>query len=306
MPTSATFGPFTEGVARLSRMGGPQLSASSKTTCEDEYTVVLARGTRPDPATISGLPAIGDALSENSPLVAVRIAFEQTAPESRSWIVRVTYEPGAKTNTETAQHTDFDKRWCIRSAMVDFTMDANTGHAVVNSADEPFDSVPQREMLLPSLSWRRISSVSPATLMEYNGSVNKDAVTILGVPFGIHCARIRFEASKVEDGSSAGKYEYQFYVDGATNLYQESTESAPPVDIGWNCSFLDCGYTCYDDESGARRVILVDDGAGNKVRPSMPQLLCGGSWLQERGNAYFLKYAPYPEKSWSALHLPES
>lgn len=299
--------PFQDNAARLVKFGCPEISAGGKTTFEDEYAFKLPSLSRPAPSAITGLPSIGDNPTGLPGFIATKISFAQTDATSLVWTARVLYEAGSTASAADGGHSDFDKRWGIRSVMADFVMDANTGAAVVNSADEPFDSVPQREMLLPALSWRRISTVAPASLMEYNGSVNSDQVAVLGVTFEAHCARIRFEASKIEDGSGANRYEYQFYVDGATNLYKPSTEdSGDPEDIGWDSSFLDCGFTCYDDETGERRVILVEDEDGNKSRPSMPQLLCGGSWLQERGNAYFLKFAPYPAKSWSALKLPAS
>jgi hypothetical protein len=303
---------WEKGVARLIEKGGPTYSATAKTTYIDRYAVLLDSGVRPSPSTVTGVPEIGDELEGISGRYCTEVAWRQQDPQSQVWIATVTYSPGEGQVVGGNTIVDFDFRWAIRSVMADFTQDAITGAPVCNSAGEPFDSVPQREIICPSLSWRRLSKIAPSTWADYNGTVNEDEVTILGYTFPPHCARFRYEARQLDDSDGTGKrYEYSMMIDGATNPWVEyasvdGTSVAEQEDIGWDFGPLDAGYSYldYDESPPVVRPILIDDGDGKLIKPSMPQPISGGTWVPERGNLYFLRFSPYKEASWTTLKLP--
>jgi len=321
LPNLSPSAPFSVGVPRLTAVGGPDVSRDSPTTIEDEWTLVLPLGQRPG-ASVAGMPSIGDELTERIDgvdtargFVVTRIRWRQVAPNSNVWVATVTYQPG---KSRVDEHdgpigSDFDFRWSTRSVQADFTQDAVDGRPVLNSAGEPFENVPQREMLLPCLSFRRITTARPGAFADLNGTVNDSPVTVMGVAFGRHCARLRFEARRIDEGEEdAGRYEYCFQIEGATNMYAENASGSGGQtpgeleDIGWDVSMLDCGYSSLESVEGGDAVlrpIYIEDADGNRVRPASPQLLHGGSY-DAYIMAYFLKFSPYPEASWSSLHLP--
>ena len=294
---STHYGPFTEGVARLVQKGGLSLSRSD---CEftDKYTLVLPMGTRPA-ANQSGMPQIGDDSDDVADYAVDRIKWTQRGLDSKVWDADVVYRKGKSETAGDETYTDLEKTWGTRTVQQDFTQDAVSGEAVVNAAGDPFERVPQRELVCPSLSLRRVSSKDPSHYFGYQGSVNENEETVMGITFQPHCARITFEARELD----GGKYEYMIRVDGAINMYAENATSGTVEDIGWDVSMLNCGYT-YIDAHGDRRVAFIPDGNGKMVRPTEPQLLDLSGDLNP-GGQYFLKFSPYPEKDWSSLHLPE-
>lgn len=294
--SAATMGPFTVGTARLVRKGGLDISVNDS-GYEDQYTLVLGPGGRPS-ATQDGMPQLGD--DGMTGFAVSRIRWTQRALDSVVWDAVVTYRRGSSTTKSDETFTDIEKTWGTRTVQADFTQDANTFAAVVNTAGDPFERVPQRELVCPSLSIRRISSKPPAQYLPYNGTVNASSETIMGVAFQEHCARIMIEARELD----GGKYEYSIRIDGAINMYSANATSPSPVDIGWDVSMLNCGYT-YLDPNGDRRVILVPDGAGKMVRPTEPQLLDMAGDMNP-GGVYFLRFSPYAEMNWSGLYLPEA
>lgn len=313
IPNLAASAPFTVGVPRRTSVGGPDVSRDSPVTFDDEWTLVLPMGQRPG-TSVPGMPKIGDELTETidgesigKGFVVTRISWKQNSSTSNVWVATLTYAPGkSKVDDEDGPiGSDFDFQWGCRSVQADLMNDAVTGAAVMNSAKEPFDSVPQREMLLPCVSFRRISAKHPSFYAPYNGTVNNVSVTVMGITFAKHCARILIEAKRIEEGEDeqdAGKYEYSFRIEGASNMYAPNS-STSPVDIGWDVSMLDCGYS-YLDEANRAHPIMIEGADGSFVRPTSPQLLCNGSFDPVRGVAYFLKFSPYPESSWASLHLP--
>lgn len=317
--------PFKLGVPRLTSVGGPDSSRDSGTTFDDEWTLVLPAGQRPG-VNLPGMPKVGDELagavvgaSRTARFVVSKVSWRKNAPTSLVWVATVTYVPGIRTASTSGggTATDFDFRWGSRSVQADFTQDAVDGRPVLNSAGEPFENVPQREMLLPCLSFRRVTSAAPAQYSALNGTVNADPVTVMGVTFGKHCARLRFEARRIDEGEEgAGRYEYTFQIEGAKNMYaftvapsgdpdEGDSDETELEDIGWDISILDCGYSCLEPVDGGDyvlRPIYIEDADGNRVRPTSPQLLHGGA--ADATQAYFLKFSPYPEASWGPLNLP--
>lgn len=314
----STWGSFTEGQAKCIARGGYDQQRGGEASIADEWAVTLPAGTRPVASQIAGLPKIGQAAGAAGSGVLAKmfvssISWRQAGEHSRVWIATVKYSPGSRKTTSQSSPdaaTYYNKRWGFRTVSADLVQDAVDGRAVVNSAGEPFDSVPQRDMFLPVVSFSMLSSAAPATLSQYTGTVNAEDATILGVAFAAHCARMSIECRNLDpeevegEGATTSRYEYQVTVEGAHTMYSGTAPadgSAPSpedlLDIGWDVSALDCGYC--ERRDGALAPILVDG-----ERPQAPVPLSGGVKADDDENLTFLRFAAYPEATWPDILTP--
>lgn len=322
MASSGVFGKFTEGVAQCIQRGGYDEQRGGTATIEDVWAVLLPPGGRPVASNIVNLPKMGDAAGGSGSGVFAKmfvssIKWRQRGEHSRVWEATVSYSRGSSkaASQGSAEAKYWDKRWSSRVVQADLTADAVDGRAVVNSAGEPFDSVPQRDMFAPVVSFTMLTSVTPATLAQYQGTINAAAVTVLGIAFAAHCARLTIECRQLdpEEVDGVAKYEYQITIEGASTPYSATAPadgSAPlPADvedIGWDVSALDCGY-CYRAENDALVPILLPDENGEMKRPQSPVPLDGaGAVANTDPDLHFLKFSAYAEATWPDYLTPAS
>lgn len=310
MATSATYGKFTEGIAQCIQRGGYDEQRGGTATIEDVWAVILPDGDRPVASQISGMPTMGEAAGDSGVLAKMfvsAIKWKQRGAHSRVWEATVTYSRGSeKAATQgSAAAKYWNKRWSSRTVAADLTADAVDGRAVVNSAGEPFDSVPQRDMFSPVVSFTMLTSEDPSNLAEYNGTINAEAVEVLGITFAAHCARLTVECRQLdpEEVEGVAKYEYQITIEGASTPYSATAPadgSAPESteNIGWDVSALDCGY-CYRAANDALVPILLEGEGGELKRPQSPVPLDGqGGQAGTDPNLHFLKFSAYAEATW--------
>lgn len=320
-----TIGAFTEWVAQPMQRGGFDEQRGGTATIEDVWAVLLPDGERPVASQISGMPTMGDAAGNSGVLAKMfvsSIKWRQRGAHSRVWEATVTYSRGSEkaASQGSAGAKFWNKRWSSRVVQADLTADAVDGRAVVNSAGEPFDSVPQRDMFAPVVSFTALTSVTPATLAQYQGTINAAAVTVLGITFAAHCARLTIECRQLDpeevddgQGGTSEKYEYQITIEGASSPYSATAPadgSAPAAadveDIGWDVSALDCGY-CYRAANGALVPILLPDENGEMKRPQSPVPLDGaGTVANTDPDLHFLKFSAYAEATWPDFLTPAS
>lgn len=320
MATSATIGGFTEGVAECIQRGGYDEQRGGA-SIEDVWAVLLPDGARPVASQIANIPKMGNAAGASGSgvletMFVSAIKWRQRGARSRVWDATISYSPGsASTDSQGGPVKYWNKRWSSRTVAADLTADAVDGRAVVNSAGEPFDSVPQRDMFAPVVSFTMLSTVTPATLAQYQGTINSAAVTVLGITFPKHSARLTIECRQLdpEEVEGSAKYEYQITIEGASSPYSATAPadgSAPLLadveDIGWDVSALDCGY-CYRAANDALVPILLEDANGEMKRPQSPVPLDGAGGVADTDpNLHYLKFSAYKEASWPGYLTPAS
>lgn len=312
---SETIGGFTVGEPQCIQRGGYDEQRGGGATIVDVWAVLLDDGVRPVASDFAndGFPQLGDAAGDNgvlSSMVVTQIKWSQDAPRSRVWRATVTYSPGEKQSSEQggSESTIYNKSWGFRTVQMDLVQDANDGRAVVNSAGEPFDSVPQREVFVPVVSFSVLSNQNPAGLMGERGTVNASEVSVLGVTFAKHAGRLSFSVREVSEDGAGSKYEYNVTIEGAYTLYSPTAPrdgTAPTDDIedvGWDVTALDCGYNEMVD--GVSRPIMLEDESGQRIRPQSPMPLDGGVYSETDTNLHFLRFSAYPELEWSSIFTP--
>lgn len=296
-PAYLNTGLWTLGVARLVVAGGLDVSHGGKPECKDEYAFILEPGTRPvasgDSANVSGLPGYGDDHPDIEGLSVSSISFQQYGDQSAVWKAIVTYSGGENADIgdedeEMARYTRLHIGTVAESR--ELTVDAdNDAVPVVNSAGDPFESVPQVERHLLEIQITRNQNDLPD--MTLNGSVNSAEVTVAGITIDAKCGRIKIEA----DRNFGGKYKWAVSFIITVN---------PDT---WALTVLQNGYRYIDANNNNALVKFTDTtDDGRVVECSSPQLL-GPEGGDGRGRGpYYATFNAYPSKSWTSLKLPAS
>lgn len=301
-----TLGALTKGVARLCEHGEMEASGSGSTkSLSDIYEVWLGRGVRATSSNVSGLPAVNSVHPSFATLYVSGYRFSEVGAGNGVWHITVTYEPsvtasigGGEVDTKITGRT-----WGVTESQCDILFDAGTGTPLLNAAGDPFDSVPQRTIFAPKVSFTRNESRSPGALNEFNGSINKEAVTALGIVFPARSARITISVRDTM-AESGLRYECIYEI---SRRYNYILDGVTVKDIGWDDALIECGYN-YITGDGQRYKFTVKTktttGEIEEKEVSSPQLL---TELGDdgRGKPAVIKIiATHRELDWSGLSLP--
>lgn len=283
-----TFGAFTVGVARLAEHGDLTYEGGKPNGFSDVYYVVMAdRNTRPTTSNVTGLPSYNDPAdatdrAERSLRVS-KIVFSQVASDSRVWKITVTYELKAG-GTGSGEEGDDGRRnvkvtFGVAEDSADVSTDIETGLLIVNSAGDPFDSVPQKRTFGAEIRIEFDTATFPKSDYMLNGHVNNAAFTIAGMTFKRCCLMLRVEVTDSDDPDHRWHCSYTFT--------QKINPVKPPdgysgddggttMDIGWDVAFAQCGFQYLDPaDNDAKKKFVVLDENGNKTEPSLPMPLDG-------------------------------
>ena len=319
MPDSASIGTFTLNVAKLTERGPRNYVKGALESFTDTYTVVVADdGVEPTPDTVSGLPEYDSKYSANSNLRVRDIKFTQKDPRSLVWTVAVSYKSTSITvhqqGSEDDRGTDWDVSWGTAESSSDVTSDLYEDSPLVNSAGDPFDSVPQKTCFAPEITLETDSATFPAAYAR-SGFVNSEPITICGVKFGRNCAMLRVSVSS--SGNARRPFHVTYTVTGRVNCIPANSvptwlntgaTTEATGDIGWNEALVQCGFNCMtgsEAEGGGEKVkITITDAEGNVREPSVPMPLDENGLLADAPAIRVIRV--YPQTSFSAFGFPVS
>ena len=295
MSVPLTSGLWEAGVARLVAVGGIDIGKGGKGECKDTYAFILADGARPvidgEHPTVTGIPAYGSAHPVDDSLSVTNIAFAQEGEHSHVWRATVTYSAGE--DQDIGDEEDMARYTRLHFGTVtesqELTVDADNANVkVVNSAGDPFESVPQVERHFLEIQLTRNQNSLPD--MSLNGSVNKTALTVAGVSIQVKCGRIAIEADR-----NFGKG-YKYSVNFRITINPDT----------WALSVLQNGYRYYPGGSGVSDPVKFTETTadGRVVECSTPQLLDEYGYDNRGGEPVYATFAAYPSKNWAGLKLP--
>ncbi len=295
VPLASSF--WEPGVARLVAVGGIDIGKGGKGECKDTYAFILANGVRPvtdgDNPTVTGLPAYGAAHPEDDSLSVTNISFAQEGEHSHVWRATVTYSAGEDQDIGDDDEEDMARytrlHFGTATESQELTVDADDDQVkVVNSAGDPFESVPQVERHFLEIQITRNQNNLPD--MSLNGSVNSTALTVAGVSIDAKCGRIAIEADRNFGKGYKYSVNFRITVNPAT----------------WALTVLQNGYRYYPGGSGVSDPVKFTEttGDGRVVECSTPQLLDENGYDNRGGDPVYATFAAYPSKSWSSLKLP--
>lgn len=319
----AKIGAFTEGEARRIDISEiKQGSGGTISSCVDLYQVVVATPTAQSaplvPSGVSGIPAKNAEHPNFSGLYVDGYSWRHAGTGSKVWICEVAYKrknmlsTGTGTSAKTEAITLME--WGYEGGSADTESDADTGEPLVNSAGDPFDSVPQREEVHPVVRYGVRTKDFDPTVFWWNNCINMAAVTVLDVDFAPHTCRLRIECRKHLDDEEL-PYEWTYTFEGRdcwvkTAQLVDGSGSAPSTsydtdgglsNIGWDLAILQAGYRYLDSDD--KPVKFVDrDEDGNPLEASSPHLLdTDGTALSPTATGIFLLVRVYREANFANI-----
>jgi len=262
------------------------------------------------PVSIPGLPAIGAAVSGDFPnLIARTYSIEEEgANEKRVLTIDVNCTlRDPQSNWDVSQFPPRGQAiqelsFTSGSVSRDLTHDAKTGKMVLNSAGQPFDSVPQIDV--PSPTFRKVIKVRSAkNWAQYQGKVNAGAITVGGFSCQPHVVRC-VQADRVKLWND----EFGFVEQWTIGLQMISNwarigDSETATQIGWDLAIVDQGTMALHEVFGEGQsyrlgpVMTISAETGKEVAVSQPVLLDGQGFarLEQGAKPYAFRVAPYPE-----------
>lgn len=310
----ATIGAWPKRHARLVQAGTLALDAGGiPRSVTDTWAVYLDPYERPDPATIVGLPAKNDRHPQYPYLIRGGLEFRSAAERSGSvvWFVSVAYAPsGASTSysggsgsgsAATIACRILAREWPIYASQVDLAT-AVDGTPVLTPAGQPYDRVPTITRRLVGARVVRAESGWPAVAIGLDNTINSAAVTVLGIAFAKHRARLEVTVEDTLAVGSDDRYRVTYDVIPASCPYSVDGD---PAEAGWDLPLLACGYAYLDGDGNLVRATDPSDDGGEPTPSAQPVLLAAdGTRLADGDDPVYDVVQAYAEASWAALSLP--
>lgn len=257
-----------------------------------------------DLSTITGLPAIKSAHPTYAGLLATGHKLTEDSTGTR-WVVDVSYAlyvggtawAGGSKKVPRGQ-AEQSRGWSFQDISTDLTHDAVTGASVLNSAGDPFESVPQATRAMPVFKRVYKSTALPSATIVHSGTCNPAALVIDNIAIPKHAGKLTISSEKLYSDPDAFTYQYTQEVAVMHNLVHDEGNNVT-TDIGWDKAFVQCGFQ-YLDADGHKVIAMEMDEKTNELRPrATPVLLDELGHLVLDGIARIKIVATLPEGVWT-------
>lgn len=175
------------------------------------------------------------------------------------------------------------------------------GNPVINSAGDPFDSVPEVESPAPTFT-KVVKFATARSYSQYLCAVNANEVQIGSVtcpPNTLLC----MISEKMNIGDEVWPYTYTIKLKYRTNKVKRGTDAAVG-EFGWCVAVVDAGMREIDDATGKLKLIqVVSQETGQPANVTAPELLDGDGHAVARSASgspaepHNLVFFPYPQVS---------
>lgn len=279
---------------------------------KETYKVVLdapmARGA--EPQSFTGVPAIGSAHPKYTGLVVD--SYDVTEGSDGDKIVLTVAVEYKRITSETVAIEGEEEEAAEQTAQVTaWGWDAGTaerelintvsGQKVLNSADDPFDSVPRYSVPEPTFTKAMKFKQRVAGALAYNCTINKTAVTIGGVTYAAKTLLATISEQR-EFGDPTWNYTYTVTLKHRSRLVELTSDTASGgngTEIGWDEAILDAGMREIDQTTFEKKLIRVPDAeTGQMCAVTSPALLDGNGRAAEKDDSggyrpVYLRFAAY-------------
>ena len=163
---------------------------------------------------------------------------------------------------------------------------------VLNSAKDPFDSVPQIETPAPTFTKVVRFAARKTGWFGYNCKVNDQSVTIGGVSFPAGTLLCTI-AETIDIANFNWPFKYSIRLRYRTNKALIAGETANLTECGWDAVVCDAGMREVDSTTGQLKLIqIVSAETGQLANVTSPELLNGNGQAVTRGSGVST-VAPY-------------
>ena len=183
------------------------------------------------------------------------------------------------------------------------------GTPVVNSAGDPFDSVPEIEAPAPTFT-KVIKFGSSRRYTQYLCTTNANQLTIGGMtcaPYTLLCS----VSEKLNIGDNQWPYTYTVRLKYRTNIITKGGDTQAG-EIGWNVAVVDAGMREKDDTTGKLKLIqILSQETGQPANVTAPELLDGHGKAVARSPSgapaqpYNLTFMAYKAVTWPSWFYSE-
>lgn len=262
--------------------------------------------------SVTGLPAIGAAHPSFPGLFAQGYKVKEgEGSEKNRYEIGVEYAPVSVTGTpeegeEGVQPECYVESigWRTGSVARDFVVDAETGVAVLNTAEQPYESVPQVDR--PSPTWYKVfkTKARQSSYVDYYGSVNGSEMTVGGHSCAKDTLRcVQADEEMIFNDPAGYKYRYSIALQYLSNKVK-LRDAKKETECGWQLALVSTGTVKRNGLFILR--ITVKDDDGNSVPVSAPVLLdADGDFNPRRENPYTVEYVAYPRTDFPSIFTSE-
>lgn len=264
------------------------------------------------PMSFPGVPQIGTEHPDYKGLYV--LDYDVTQPEGPAKsTLEVVVHYGRSDITETPGDPSADPPTADKiEAVTEWGWDDGTGEkelvstvetspkAVVNSAGDPFDSVPMVSVPTPTFT-KVIRTSERKAYAEYLCTVNNAAITIgaMSCPAGTLLCTV---AEKKLIGEWRMPYEYTIRLRYRSNIVPDR-ETGVETEVGWNAAVVDAGMREIDTSTGELKLIqVISKETGQPATVTAPELLDGHGHAVTRtssgvAQAIVLVFPAYKQKA---------
>ena len=282
-------------------------------TLSCKYEVLLAEPIANNalPTSITYLPEIGTAHPSFANLVVKRYKFaEGEGSEKTRVIVTVEYEAldGIEEEGESEGDESYVEQMGWRSGSVqrDLATDAVSGEPLLNTAGQPFDSVPQVDR--PLATWYKVwkSKTRHANYVQYQNKINNAEMTIAGQTVAKWTARcVTADEERLIGDPQGYNYRYSVEIQILSNEV-ELNGANTKTECGWNVAVLSTGTMENVPNEGLRRIMVKADDGVSEVPVAAPVLLDGnGRFIASNPQPYTMMFHAYSETAFPAIFTSE-
>lgn len=299
-----------------------KVDASGPNDVVQHYQVVLQEPLDVDelPDTFSGVPALDSEHPDRPGLYVVKYEVTQPDGEAKSTLdIAVHYGPSSY--TETPIDPEAQTPTNTPTIVSEWGWDDGTGErelvesvgdspvAVLNSAGDPFESVPTVSTPTPTFTKVLRMGDRIARWGNYFCCVNSDAITIGGMACPARTLLCTISEKKII-GEAKYPYEYTVHLKYRSNKVRVAGAQAA-TEIGWDVAIVDAGMREKDSSTGKLKLIQVtSEETGQPATVTSPELLNGSGQKITRTagvtvKPYILVFQAYPRVSFPSWFYSE-
>lgn len=182
---------------------------------------------------------------------------------------------------------------------------------VLNSAKDPFDSVPQIETPAPTFTKVVRFAERKTGWFDYNCKVNDQSVTIGGISFPAGTLLCTI-CETIDIANFNWPFKYSIRLRYRTNKALIAGETANLTECGWDAVVCDAGMREVDSTTGKLKLIqIVSAETGQISNVTSPELLNGNGQAVTRGsgvstvNPYNFRFKAYEDASFPAWFVSQ-
>ena len=288
-----------------------QVDGSGITSLKRDYFVIqdATMGADGEAVSFTGVPAIGSAHPNFSGLYVQSYDVNEGTGKDKN-ILTVTVNYGPKTTETSGEGSSM-----ITSRVDEWGWDDGTdekelvegvdGTTVLNSAFEPFESVPK--IMAPAPVFTKVVSFASrqSGWADSMCKVNESSVTIGGKSFPIGSLLCTVAEKRIIGSSDNMKYQYTIRLRYKSNKVKIAGASTS-TDIGWAVGIVDCGMKEINASGDKGLIRDIDPETKRPVVVTSAKLLDGhGGKLADGEDPYVFRFQAYERASFPGWFYSE-